>query len=88
MADKYDKLIELLADQKFPLIYPFKFIIKEDQAKMVKIKRCFDETAEYSIRKSKNGNYSSITIKQMMLNSEDIIQKYKLLEGIEGIISL
>lgn len=88
MADKYAKLKELLADQNFPLMYPFKFIIKEDQEKMVKIKRVFDETAEYSIRKSKNGNYSSITIKQMMMSTDDIIKRYQMLENIEGVISL
>lgn len=85
---KYDKLKELLADQKFPLVYPFKFIIKEDQEKLIKIKRIFDETAEYQVRKSKNGNYSSITIKQMMLTTDDIIAKYEQMEGIKGIISL
>jgi hypothetical protein len=85
---KYDKLKELLADQKFPLVYPFKFIIKEDQEKLIKIKRIFDETAEYQVRKSKNGNYSSITIKQMMLTTDDIIAKYEQMEEIKGIISL
>lgn len=88
MADKYSKLRELLADQNFPLLYPFKFIIKEDAEKLIQIKRIFDETAEFSVRKSKNGNYSSITIKQMMLTTDDIIKRYELLEGIEGVISL
>lgn len=88
MSDKYEKLEGLLKEQKFPLQYPFKFIIKEDPEKLVKIKLMFDETAEIEVRKSKNGNYSSITIKQMMLNSEDIISKYKMMESIEGIISL
>ena len=88
MADKYEKLKELLVNQNFPLLYPFKFIIKEDHNKLVQIKQIFDETTEVSVRKSKNGNYSSITIKQMMLNTEDIIKRYKMLEGIEGVISL
>ena len=85
---KYDKLHELLANQKFPLLYPFKFIIKEDPEKLVQIKRVFDETAEYKVRKSKDGNYSSITIKQMMLSSEEIIAKYEQMSEIKGIISL
>ncbi|UKN02671.1 DUF493 domain-containing protein [Paracrocinitomix mangrovi] len=88
MSDRYDKLRELFEDQSFPLVYPFKFIIKKDQDKMIHIKRIFDETAEISIRESKNGNYSSITIKQMMLSTDDIINRYKLMEEIEGIISL
>ncbi|MEO9531467.1 MAG: DUF493 family protein [Crocinitomicaceae bacterium] len=88
MSDKYEKLRELLAEQKFPLLYPFKFIIKEDNAKLIQIKQVFDETAEYQVRKSKNGNYSSITIRQMMLSSDEIIAKYEQMTGIEGVISL
>lgn len=88
MVDKYDKLREMLSNQKFPLIYPFKFIIKQDEEKMITIRQYFDETAEISIRASKNGNYSSITIKQMMLNADDIIIRYQRMESIEGIISL
>jgi putative lipoic acid-binding regulatory protein len=88
MSEKYDKLRALLAEQKFPLLYPFKFIFKQDEAKLIQIKRIFDETAEYQIRKSKNGKYSSITIKQMMLSSDDIITKYQDMGSIEGIISL
>ncbi|MFT4600782.1 MAG: putative lipoic acid-binding regulatory protein [Arenicella sp.] len=86
--ENYDKLKELLEAQTYPLLYPFKFIIKEDQEKLVQIKRIFEETAEFQVRKSKNGNYSSITIKQMMLNTDDIIAKYEQMKGIEGIISL
>lgn len=88
MADKYHDLYVLLENQTFPLKYPFKFIIKEDQVKLVKIKRVFDETAEFDIKKSRNGNYTSITIRQMMLTADAIIEKYKQLEGIQGLISL
>jgi len=86
--DEFQKLRELLADQKFPLIFPFKFVIKKDQAKLVEIKRMFDETAEFSVRESKNGNYISITIKQMMLHPDQIIEKYVDMRQIKGIISL
>lgn len=88
MVDKYNKLREVLSDQKFPLIYPFKFIIKQDEKKMIAIRQYFDETAEISVRASKNGNYSSITIKQMMLSADDIIIRYQRMEAIEGLISL
>ena len=86
--DEFQKLRELLADQKFPLIFPFKFVIKKDQTKLVDIKRMFDETAEFSVRESRNGNYISITIKQMMLNPDQIIAKYEDMRQIKGIISL
>ena len=88
MNDKYEKLRTLFADQNFPLIYPFKFIITKDEQKIIKIRRIFDETAEISTRDSKNGKYLSITIKQMMLNTDDIIERYERMEAIEGVISL
>jgi len=84
----YDKLKALLAQQNFPLVFPFKFVIKKDQDKLVEIKRVFDETAEFSVRESKNGNYISITIKQMMLQPDHIIEKYEQMKKIKGIISL
>ena len=88
MEDKYAKLKEVLEDKNYPLIYPFKLIFEKDEAKMIQIKRVFDETAEISKRDSKNGKYISITIKQMMMNSEDIITRYRHMEEIEGVITL
>ncbi|MCB9223305.1 MAG: DUF493 family protein [Crocinitomicaceae bacterium] len=88
MSERYDKLRTILKDYNYPLVYPFKFIIEADQDKLVKIKRVFEETAEIQVRESKNGKYSSITIKQMMLNTEDIISCYLEMEKIEGVISL
>jgi putative lipoic acid-binding regulatory protein len=88
MADKYDKLREALREYNFPMVYPFKFIIKADQNKLIDIKRVFDETAEFEVKESKKGTYTSITIKQMMLNTDDIIVRYIQMEKIEGVISL
>ena len=88
MGDKYDKLRDILKDYDFPLVYPFKFIIKADQDKLVEIKMIFEETAEFHIRESKKGNFTSITIKQMMLNHDDIINCYVQMEKIDGVISL
>ncbi|MBK7571603.1 MAG: hypothetical protein IPI10_08270 [Bacteroidetes bacterium] len=39
-------------------------------------------------RSSSTGKYISITIQEVMLDAESIIQKYVELEGIEGLISL
>ena len=87
-SSKYDKLRELFEENNFPMVYPFKFIIVKDEKKIIRIRRIFDETAEISMRDSKNGKYLSITIKQMMLNTDDIINRYLLMEEIEGVISL
>lgn len=88
MEDKYAKLRALFEERNFPLVYPFKFIIRKDEKKIIRIRQIFDETAEISMRDSRNGKYLSITIKQMMLNTDDIITRYKQMEAIEGVISL
>jgi len=88
MQDQFKRLKELLDAQNYPSVYLFKFIIKQDQDKMVEIKKCFDETAEFEMHPSKNGNYIAVNIKQMMLNSEDIITRYKLVAKIKNVITL
>lgn len=88
MSDQYDKLRELLAELEYPSVYLYKFIVKQDPDKVVDIKRCFSETAEFSTRASKNGNYISVSIREMMLGSEAIIERYKTVGKIENVITL
>jgi putative lipoic acid-binding regulatory protein len=88
MSDQYDKLRELLETLEYPSVYLFKFIIKKDPAKVIDIKRCFSESAEFQTHESKNGNYVSVSIKEMMLTSEAIIDRYKDVSKIENVITL
>ncbi|MDG1913351.1 MAG: DUF493 family protein [Crocinitomix sp.] len=88
MSDEYDKLRELLENLDYPSVYLYKFIVMQDQNKVVDIKRCFSETAEFNTRPSKNGNYISVSIKEMMLTSEAIIDRYKSVAKIENVIKL
>lgn len=88
MADQYDKLRELLETLDYPSVYLYKFIVKSDQDKVVEIKRCFSETAQFNTQPSKNGNYISVSIKEMMLNSESIIDRYKAVSKIDNVITL
>ncbi len=87
--DRLDELKRLLDEQnQWPAIYMFKFIIPTDHDKFVKLKNIFGESAEVSSRESGNGKYTSITIKEMMLDSESILARYREVKVIEGIISL
>ena len=88
MTDDFDKLRLLLKEQEYPMVYMFKFIVKQDPKKVVDIKRCFEEIAEVKTQKSKNGNYISITVNQMMLSADDIIDKYLLVGKIKNVITL
>ncbi len=88
MADQYQKLRELLETLDYPSVYLYKFIVKQNPDKVIEIKKCFDETAEFKTATSKNGNYISVSIKEMMLSSEAIIERYKKVSKIENVITL
>lgn len=88
MDDDFDKLRALLQEQNYPSVYLFKFIVKASDDQVTDVKRCFQETAEFSTRPSKNGKYISISIKQMMLSTDEIIERYKAVHKIEGVIAL
>lgn len=88
MDDQYGKLRALLESLNYPSVYLYKFIVKQDPEKVIDIKRCFDESAEIETKESKNGNYISVSVKEMMLKSEDIIDRYKAVGKIENVITL
>jgi len=87
--EKLNELKRLLDDQnQWPAVYMFKFIIPTDREKFVKLKNIFGESAEVSSRESGKGKYTSVTIKEMMLDSDSILARYAEVKVIEGIISL
>ncbi|MFM7728973.1 MAG: DUF493 domain-containing protein [Flavobacteriales bacterium] len=66
----------------------FKFILPSDEERITRLKLIFGESAEIRERLSAQGNYTSITIREMMLNADDIFDRYRMAAAIEGIISL
>lgn len=88
MDERFNNLKVLLDQQNYPSVYLFKFIIKKDEEKLVAIKRCFDESAEIELIPSKNGNFVSLRIKEMMLNSETILMRYKEVGKIKNVMTL
>lgn len=88
-AEFYKSLREKLNEQtEWPTVYMFKFIIPADNQKMAQVNELFDGSAQITTRASKKGNYLSISAKEVMMNAESIIIKYKKAAEIEGIISL
>ena len=59
----------------WPSVYMFKFVIPTDQEKLKQIHNIFGESAEYRERLSKNGNYTSVTIREMMLGVDSIFDR-------------
>ena len=88
MDERFNNLKLLLDQQNYPSVYLYKFIIKKDNEKLVAIKRCFDEAAEIELIPSKNGNFISLRIKEMMLSSEAILKRYEQVGKIKNVMTL
>ncbi|WP_314057851.1 DUF493 family protein [Empedobacter brevis] len=88
--DFYAKFRERLDDvQKFPADYLFKFIYPSSEETMKKIKEVFADTnAEYEYKASKNRKYTSISIKLYIIDADTVINYYKEVSKIEGVIML
>lgn len=72
----------------FPSVYMFKFIVPDDPEKLVKVQNLFGSEAELSYNKSRSGNYICVTGKEVMLNADEVIRRYKKAFNIKKIISL
>ena len=73
----------------FPLDYVFKFIVPSEHSKCAKLYSIFEESGAYiSSRDSKNGKYSSFTVKVPVSNADDVIGYYKQVADIESVLML
>lgn len=86
MEDKFKKLKEQLDLLDWPSVYLFKFITPSDNQLIAKITRMFDEKSAITIRPSSKGTYTSISIKEVMLNAESVIDIYEKTAKIKGVI--
>jgi hypothetical protein len=87
----YLKLKNLLQDtSSWPSKYIYKLIFKSNPGNINKLKNIFYETdATFSIKKSKNGKYTSVSITIVAKNPDFIIDKYKIVaDQIENVILL
>ncbi len=86
----YARLKEQLADtSKWPSDYLYKFIVPTDDTKIAEINKVFDNTGAVIVsKKSKKGTYTSVSVTVNLDNPDAVIEKYKAVGQIEGVISL
>lgn len=86
----YRKLkIQLEDTSTWPSIYLYKFIVPTSEDKINKIQNIFDNTgAVIESKQSKKGTYTSISITVNLANADAVIEKYKEVGKVEGVISL
>lgn len=82
---KFEKLKEQLELQEWPNVYLFKFItVQENVSKILPLFK----DGEVSTKRSSKGKYISVSVKMMMFSADQIIEKYRSVAPIKGIISL
>ncbi len=69
----------------WPTLYIFKFIVPKNKEQELKDLFPLHTAAE---KESKKGNYASITFQMMMPSSDAVIEVYKKIAAVEGIIAL
>lgn len=86
----YKKLKTQLADTSlWPAKYLYKFIVPSQQEKIDEIESFFDGLGAVITKKeSTKGSYTSISIAVRMTSPDHVIEKYKQVASVEGVISL
>ncbi len=88
MEETLEKLRVQLELMDWPNVYLFKFIIPNQPEQLAQVTALFDETSDIKFQPSSNGKYTSVSVKELMLDVDSIIEKYRGAGSIEGIISL
>ncbi|NER11923.1 DUF493 family protein [Leptobacterium flavescens] len=86
----YVRLKEELANSTlWPSDYLFKFIVPTKTDGTKQIEKIFDNTgAVIQTKQSSNGKYTSLSITVNLKDPDAVIEKYKEVSKIEGVISL
>ena len=71
-----------------PGLYMFKFIIPNENEKLARVMALFDDTSNIHSQESAKGKYVSVTSKEMMLDVDSVIAKYKEALKINGLMIL
>ncbi|MGV6844544.1 MAG: DUF493 family protein [Lutibacter sp.] len=80
---------ELEETTKFPTRYMYKFIIPASDEKVKQVEEIFNHMGAVINKKaSKTGKFYSISVVVKLKNADEVIQKYREAEKVEGIISL
>lgn len=72
----------------WPRVYFFKFIVPSNNKKLAQVEALFGPEANVTLKQSNKGNYVSISAKELMLNADGVIERYKKASEIEGLMAL
>jgi hypothetical protein len=80
--------IKLEEQGSWPQLYLFKFIVPNDNQKLAQVEALFGPEAQVTLNQSRTGKFISVSAKEMMISSNEVIKRYVRSTEIEGLISL
>ncbi len=87
--DFLSRLEEMLnREAQWPKVYMFKFIVLNNNRDYAILQEIFSEGAELQVRNSTGDKYLSVTAREMMISTAEVMVKYRKAAAIEGIVSL
>jgi putative lipoic acid-binding regulatory protein len=84
----FDGLRAKLVNEEWPSSYLFKFILPNESEKIAKLLHIFGTDNKQDIKPSSKGNYVSVSIQEMMMSADEVMEKYEKASEIKGVMSL
>ena len=72
----------------WPGVYMFKFIIPTVSYAFEELTKIFPEDTDIVTKQSKSGKFTSVTIKEVLMNADQVFDRYLEVSKIEGVIAL
>lgn len=84
-----DRLRERL-DQvhEWPSVYLYKFIFEPEKERTEKVLALFPPESEILRKYSAAGKYLSVSVKEVMMNADEVVARYDKASDIDGVIVL
>lgn len=80
--------LKLVETTTFPSVYMFKLIVPSENRTIALVENIFEAESEIHTKESDKGKYTSITVKQVVISAEEIIEVYKKAAAIQGVMML
>jgi putative lipoic acid-binding regulatory protein len=80
-----DRLNEV---HEWPSVYMYKFVMEPEETRLNAVLSLFPPESEVLRRYSAGGKYVSVTIREVMMNAEDVVMRYDQATSIQGVIVL
>jgi len=72
----------------WPSVNMFKLIFEPEPGRLERVQALFPPEAELLRKYSTGGKYLSITVREVMINADEVVARYEKASEIEGVIVL